>query len=88
MAVNFLATSPILLSRSDVNLLGSINLILDVRRGLTCWLMRWLSERALSLMERTDLTVVWSEVGAVKFSLISSFLADYYSLNSLILMRL
>ena len=88
MAVNFLATSPILLSRSDVNLLGSINFILDVRRGLTCWLMRWLSERALSLMERTDLTVVWSEVGAVKFSLISSFLADYYSLNSLILMRL
>ena len=88
MAVNFLATSPILLSRSDVNLLDSINLILDVRRGLTCWLMRWLSERALSLMERTDLTVVWSEVGAVKFSLISSFLADYYSLNSLILMRL
>ena len=88
MAVNFLATSPILLSRSDVNLLGSINLILDVRRGLTCWLMRWLSERALSLMERTDLTVVWSEVGAVKFSLISLFLVVYYSLNSLIRIRL
>ena len=88
MAVNFLATSPILLSRSDVNLLGSINLILDVRRGLTCWLMRWLSERALSLMERTDLTVVWSEVGAVKFSLISLLLVVYYSLNSLIRIRL